>query len=509
MNVIPRLPSSRGREADPWPVVAALGAAAVYALHGLDGILTRDLGVYAYAGQRVAAGDPPYVGIFNRAGPLAHLLPGLGAFVARIGGSDDLATIRALFLGLAALSVSVSYLLGRDLFGSRLAGAVTAAAMLGWHEFIDMAAYGPREKTAMVLFMLVAFLAAVRRRWLAAGVFVSLATLTLQIAFFVVGATVAVAVLTGPRRRWLPDMARVTLGGLVPLAIVTLYFAVVGALREFVDGFLLANARYTTSVAFLDKAEAAWAGIVNRYGVSTWWFVVGMAAVLLLPLLSWRSASRGGPSTGILLAFAAGAVAGLWWVLFQDFDSALDLFPLLPLAAVGVAGAVNALARRLPGGAAVAVPAVVAGVAVLSATVYSVGVRDERLDGQRRTVERALAVVPGATVLSVEAPQVLVLSGSENPVRHQMLSSGLHRYVDATWPGGLPAFKDSIVRDVRPELVALGGKVERRWVQRLDASYDVVGRAKLWVWLARESLGEERLAELRRTLRGGRTVVQA
>jgi hypothetical protein len=497
-----RRPSFRGREADPWPVVAALGAAVVYALHGLDGPLTRDLGVYAYAGQRVEAGDPPYVGIFNRAGPLAHLLPGFGAVVARIGGFDDVATMRVLFLILAALAVSVAYLLGRDLFDSRLAGAVTAAAMLSWQEFIDMASYGPREKTAMALFILVAFLATVRRRWITAGVFVSLATLSLQTAFFVVGVAVAVAVLSSPRRRWLPDLARVALGGLVPLAVVTLYFAAAGALREFVDGFYLANARYTLSTPFLDDPARAWDRIVNRFGISTWWLMAGLAAVLLLPLLSRRSAPRGGPTAGALRGFAAGAVVGVWWVLFRDFDSGLDLFTLLPLAAVGVAGAVDAVAQRLPRRAAVAVPAVVAGLAALSAVVYSTGVRDERLDEQRRTVERALAVVPGATVLSVEAPQVLVLSGKENPVKHQMLGSGLHQYIADTWPGGVPAFQASIVQDVRPELIVVGDKVNRRWVEQFDTAYDVVGRAdELGVWLARESLGKETLDELRRALR--------
>ena len=49
----------------------------VYTLRGFHGVLTRDLGVYSYAGQQVADGVPPYLGSLNRAGPLAHVLPGL------------------------------------------------------------------------------------------------------------------------------------------------------------------------------------------------------------------------------------------------------------------------------------------------------------------------------------------------------------------------------------------------------------------------------------------------
>jgi hypothetical protein len=313
---------------------------------------------------------------------------------------------------------------------------------------------------------------------------------------------VAVAVLTGPRRRWLPDLSRVALGGLASLAVVTLYFAAAGALRDFVDGFYVANAQYTTSTPLVENAARAWARTVNRFGASTWWFLAGMAAVLLLPLLSRHEAPRGGPIAAALRGLAAGGAAGLWWVLFRDYDSGQDLFTMLPLAAVGIAGAVVALGRRLPQRAALALPAVVAGLAVLSAVVYSVDARDQRLDGQRRSVERVLAVVPDATVVSFEAPQVLVLSGRENPVRHQMLGSGMHRYVDDTWPGGQPAFEASIIRDVRPELIAMGRSVHPNFVERFKGEYVAVGRGELeGRWLARRSLGKETLDELRRALR--------
>ena len=66
-----------------------VGAVALltYALHGVNGMLTRDLAVYSYAGQQVADGVPPYVGILNRAGPLAHAIPAIGVWIARTAGS--------------------------------------------------------------------------------------------------------------------------------------------------------------------------------------------------------------------------------------------------------------------------------------------------------------------------------------------------------------------------------------------------------------------------------------
>ena len=53
------------------PLLFAVGGVALvtYALHGFNGMLTRDLAVYSYAGQQVAEGVPPYLGILNRACP--------------------------------------------------------------------------------------------------------------------------------------------------------------------------------------------------------------------------------------------------------------------------------------------------------------------------------------------------------------------------------------------------------------------------------------------------------
>ena len=92
-----------------WSVGVAL---LTYALHGFNGMLTRDLAVYSYAGQQVAEGVPPYLGILNRAGPLAHVIPGIGVGIARIGGFDDVLTMRLLFMVIATLCVCAVYVLG-------------------------------------------------------------------------------------------------------------------------------------------------------------------------------------------------------------------------------------------------------------------------------------------------------------------------------------------------------------------------------------------------------------
>ena len=231
---------------DPYAGVVGLVSLAVFALHGTDGILSRDLGIYAYAGQQVADGVPPYVGVLNRAGPLAHLLPGLGVALARLVGMDDLLGIRLLFLLIAVGCVVLVHLLGRDLFGSPWAGVASAAAFLSFSGFIVFASDGPREKTPMLLFLLLALLAAGRRRWLAAGFLLGLATLVLQIILTVGAPALVVAALLGePGRAGLTACLRIAAGGAVALPRAVLYFVAVGHLHDFVEAFALINAGYT------------------------------------------------------------------------------------------------------------------------------------------------------------------------------------------------------------------------------------------------------------------------
>src|SRR5215212_11708809 len=99
---------------DPLLAACCLVAVVVYLVHGFDGPLLRDSGIYAYGGQRVAEGVPPYVAIANRAGPLAHILPGGAVAVARVVGVDDLLAIRVFYMLIAVACVGLAYLLGRD-----------------------------------------------------------------------------------------------------------------------------------------------------------------------------------------------------------------------------------------------------------------------------------------------------------------------------------------------------------------------------------------------------------
>ncbi|HSF34748.1 MAG TPA: hypothetical protein VLA70_01450 [Nocardioides sp.] len=489
--------ASRLRTIDPLVPVVAVVSMAVYVLHGFEGMLTRDLGIYSYAGQRVADGVPPYLGVLNRAGPLAHVLPGVGALVARVAGLDDLITMRVLFMLMATAAVCVAYLLGRDLFRSRAAGLVTAGTMLAFHGFIQYASNGPREKTPMTLFVLGALWAMTHRRWFTAGLLTSLATLCLQTAFFSTFTAVAVGALLLAQGERLRALLRIAAGGLVPVAVLATWFALAGSLRAAWDGFYGINRRYTVPNPLDAERELVWEDLQTAFGVSVWLLFAGTALLVLVSLAAMsRRARTAVPGLVVLPAMTAGLLAGVWWIL-QEYDAWADLFPLLPFAALGLGAAFAVATHGLARRPRHVVAAVLAVAAVVMALTYSVSTRDDSLQDQREATDAVLATLPpGATITSVEAPQPLVLTGRTNPTRYQMFRSGLQDYMDDTWPGGLDGFKRDLVAD-EPDLVAVGETVSQRWRASIQPDYVYVGSAPLWQWYARASLGEDTIADLR------------
>jgi 4-amino-4-deoxy-L-arabinose transferase-like glycosyltransferase len=486
------------RQADPFVYAVAAVSIVVYSLHGFHGALTRDLGVYSYAGQQVADGVPPYLGILNRAGPLAHILPGVGVLIARLGGFDDVVTMRVLFMLIATACVCAMYLVGRDLFRSRASGLVTAGALLTFHGFIQYASDGPREKTPMTLFIAVALWAVTRRWWFTAGVCISLGTLCLQTSFFSTFAAVVVAALLLASGRRLRALCRIALGGLVPVAVLGVWFALAGSLSTSIDAFYLINRRYTVPNPVTDKLDAVWLDMHTAYGVTVWLIAVGLVALVLRSLaVVSRRARETDPAVLVLPAMAVGALAGLAWTL-KDYDAWPDLFPVLPFAAIGVGG-LFALAERHLSRRTAGVAATVCSVAaVLPALVYSVSARDDTLDLQRHDVDAVLATLPkSATITSIEAPQPLVLTRRTNPTRYQTFRGGLQAYMDDNWPGGLDGFKRDLVAR-HPDLIAVGETVSHRWRASIEPDYVYIGSAPVWGWYARTSLGAAKIAALRK-----------
>ncbi len=500
--------ASLRRRATELVLLGLLALAAMrYLIPGIDGRLDPDAGIYAYGGQQAAEGIPPYVSVLNRSGPLGHLVPGAAVLVGRWLGADDLAAMRLFYLALAVATVGLVYLLGVWSMRSRWAGLVAGAVMLSFHGFAAYASFGPREKTLLVFFLVATLAAGARGRWLLAGLGVAAATLTWQPIFVATfPAVVAIALL---RRRGPGDAGRlaatlrILLGGLAPTALAVAAYAVVGQLRVALDAFLFINLNYTRQPALLDR----WPRSVTNIWISESWPSLFVAAGLLVLVLLAGAAlvrARGSwqlePAEATLVGLGFATLGVLGWSL-RAFQTWPDLFIMLPLGALGTAGLVP-LAGRVPlPGARVTVASVLALTAAALSLQNALALRaNDSLRGQQEFAAALNeAAGPDATVLSVAAPDVLVLLGKRNPTRFQSFGGGLKPYYRENLPGGLAGYRDRI-RRIGPDLIVTKGTSVRPWQKKLFKDYQHVGRSSDYFWLAARALPAERRQAVRAAL---------
>jgi Dolichyl-phosphate-mannose-protein mannosyltransferase len=485
------------RRVDPLGPLLALAAVVVFLVQGFDNVLTRDLALYAYGGQQTVEGVPPYVSVLNRAGPLAHLVPALAVAVARIVGMDEVFAMRLLMMLISVACVWVLYVLVRDLFHSRLAGVASATALLTFAGFVTYAVGGPREKTTLVLFVLLAFWAVLKQRWLVAGICVALATLTWQPSF-ITGLLAAVVAIAGlGRTAMLPAALRFTIGGLIPTAVITAGFALAGAATEFLDGFVLINWRYTTPgrfYGFYDRIDL----LTDAFGVSVAVILIGLVAIMVFAALRARGAfrSREAPDLAVV-GIGVATIGGVVWSLFV-FNGWADLMVLLPSAALGVGALAAEVQERMPGRGGMSILVGWSVVCLLAGLISSYENREHTLDRQRAEVDAMFAAVPSdATVLSVGGPEPLVLTHRTNPTRHQMFLAGLDEYVDDTWPGGLEGLAEWIGEE-EPTFITVDHPEWYAWLEpTLDAEYVDVGTTPGdFTWYVHRSVGPDVIRDL-------------
>jgi hypothetical protein len=475
------------------PALAGVVGLVVYALHGYDGPLDRDLGVFTYGGLHVAHGVPPYVGIFNSVGPLADAVPGLAMWLGQLVGADPILSARLFFAVLSALCCSLLCVLARDTFGSRAAGFVAPAVFLTFEDFLRLASDGPREKTTMVLFLLACLILLGRRRWAPAGACAALATLTWQPVFAVTLGALAAAVILDQQDTRRRILLRFTLGGLVPSLATLCYFLGAGALRRALGGFVVINVEDTEQPSVLTRPRGTWRMEWADYDWTLLLVVGGLVALFALGVAAIRAARRPTVSTTarrLVVCTAGGLVATAWTVLVVNGGP--DLFVLLPFAALGLTGVAILVAGRLPRALALTGTVALVVTSVVVAGSESVATRDDALLLQRADVEAVLATQSAdATIVSLSAPEVLALAGRDSPVPYQIMTTPQERYLDATYPGGMAGFRRTL-QDLRPTFLVVGRSFRETWANGwLRDDFRRVGGGVGWTWYLNRSAGRD------------------
>jgi hypothetical protein len=164
---------------------------------------------------------------------------------------------------------------------------------------------------------------------------------------------------------------------------------------------------------------------------------------------------------------------------------------MLPSAALGLGGLTAAILDQVRGRGRRWVTVGTAIGLALAFTVFAAdrswSGRNSHLDYQRRMTAAVMAQAPpDATIVSVQAPEVLVLTHRTNPTRLQMFSNGFWQYVDATYPGGLDGYRAYLER-TRPDFIVVQHLYHPRWLTPLlQQDYRLVGTRPAAWWVSNE-----------------------
>jgi hypothetical protein len=441
-------------------VVSTVGAAVLLGRSGLDGELTRDEAVYAYAGQQLLHGVAPYRSIFDPKGPVAAFVAAAGAWLGQVTGHAELTGIRVVYGAVACLGVAAVFLLARETWSSTVAGFAAALGLCCLPAFATDAFSGPDAKTPLVLLTALTMWVALRGHWFAAGMCAGVTVLTWQPLFvfpLVVVAAAAWTTAPGERR----GSAVRAAGGLgLVLAAMLGYFLATRSFGVAFDAavhFPLTGIRHAeTTVA--SRVDAVRRAVTSRGAVAGIAMVIGAVAFLVLAVVAlverhdtWRERSRAPLTLVVVVPGLASAAYCL-----ADFQGSPDLIPVLPYAALGLGGLVPHVARLLPSRASGVLGG--APLLVLAGFAWSAPVGTPGDLAKQRVQARSIAsLVPsGSTMWAFGDPRPLVLTGRRNPDRFVYLASGVAGWKAGHLTGGLPAWETDI-RRTAPAVAVFGG----------------------------------------------------
>lgn len=461
-------------------VVAVAASAWMFWPFGLNGFLFRDEAIYLYAGQQLVRGVPPYTSIFDPKGPVASVVAAAGVWLADLTGHVDYYVARLAFLTCAVLAVLALYLLAARLWRSGLAGLTAALALAAVPAFARDALAGPDAKTPGVLLAVVAMLLLVERRWFWAGIACSLAVLTWQPYFVYALDALLVAAWLGGSGARLRSVLRVVVGGLVPVSVTVVGYAVAGHLGDLWEATvvypLLAPHGQPRTVG--DDLHTI-ATVVGKYGGGPlFWIGVGLLLVAVVVDAAthrpWRSALAR-PLVAVVLLTGLGNFA----FAATNFQGYQDLYALLPYMGLGFGGLVGLLVHAGRGSARTWVSGLVVAALVALVVLRWQQAHDDPENGElvaQRSNACGLSriIAPGTSLYALGDPTPLVLTHRTNPDRFIYLASEVDRWKVEHTPGGVRAWWRQI-DDGNPSVIVLqsfSGAIHDKLVQSaLGAGY--------------------------------------
>jgi hypothetical protein len=342
-------------------VVLILAGVAMVRMRLVDLPLDRDEGEYAYFGQLLLQGIPPYAGAYNFKMPGIYLV--YAAMLAALGQTPTAVHVGLLIAN--AIAIVLMFLVGRRLIGT-LGGVVASAAYATLAlspRLFSPVAYAEHFVVVPVLLGILALTGLSEPRRIAllgAGALFGAAFLVKQSggAFALLGLGYVLARARGDERSRLLAGATFVAGAVAPFAALCLLLFSAGTLGSFWLWTFTYAYHYGTSEPLARGASNLWAALGSI--LPTCYLTVALSALGLTAVVWDRAArSRVAPIGLLLVSGFIGTSAGLY---FRNQYFIL----VLPAVALLAGLAVDAVTRRLASGAA---PTARAAIAVLLTAV--------------------------------------------------------------------------------------------------------------------------------------------
>jgi hypothetical protein len=329
-----------------------LGFVALVRLRLLDVPLERDEGEYAYAGQLILQGIPPYLLAYNMKFPGTYAAY---ALIMAIFG-ETTSAIRLGLLLVNAATMLLLYFLTRRLF-DRATGLIAAASFALMSLEIAIRGTWAHATHFVILPVVAAMLLLIRGgtwRTLFAGALLMLAILMKQpAAAFAIFAGIWLLI----EKRW-RDASRLAGGGAVIAAITGVILMVSGVFGRFWFWTIQYAREYVTSAAAEDAANLFRTSTAAIFGSEPLLWILAAAGLVMLFVESKHRK--------FILGFTlAGIVAVLPGLYFRPHYFIVLLPAAAMLIGIAVTGAQRLIASRTQSGALRVIPAAIFAIAIL------------------------------------------------------------------------------------------------------------------------------------------------
>lgn len=462
-----------GKNARRFLIAAFLAGVAVTLAHRpWRQIEIGDEAIWDYVAQSIVRGQVPYRDVVEIKTPGSAYLSALAMAIARPFGFRDVLAVRVLYFLMVGLISAISFALADIYFRNRVAALIAFLIPLSsWH-FPEWMAAGTEPKLPMTLFGLLSLLLLARDKPFWAGLCSMLSFLCWQPGLLFTGTLVLVS--SNYLTTWRDLRAvKVMLGALVPLTILVLYFAWVGAFGDLWQWTIAYNygvyARQTTR-GLSDALAHLWRVSLRVFKLEIIFVSIGVIGMAMFAIESVRARIGRTDRFASRDFRTALLIPPLVYLAFclVNFQSGPDLIPLFPfiglfagfgLVKLGESRLGREFLKPLPSLALIVIFVLV----LFRAVIYKLESGMTLQDQDREFAEVSNVLGPGDSIYVHGTTEILVLLNRPNLNPYIFFDRGKDEWIAKGKPGGF----QSVIEELEsraPKIVALSriGKVAHR-----------------------------------------------